>query len=131
MKFLAEDDRLIITLEGWEVVWSLRRTLVIPRTAIVSLAWTPEFTYTGERFFRLGGTGAPGMLYAGNFRGGSGWYFLFVRRPKGRNWLTGGSFKAPDILDITTQGYTYGRLLLSCRPDIGVSLMNWFKHARR
>lgn len=129
MKFLAEDDTVTITFEGWEIIWCLRRKLVIPRAAITSLTWTPEFMYTGERFFRLGGTGAPGLLYAGNFRSSSGWYFLFVRRPKGRNWLTGGGFRAPEILDITTQDYKYERLMLSCQPDIGASLMNWFRNS--
>lgn len=126
MKFLAEDDKLTIQLEGLEVLWGFRRRLVIPRPAITSLKWTPQFAYTGNRFFRAGGTSLPGLLYAGTFRSATAWYFLFVRRPKGRNWLTGGSFTVPDVLDITTRGYAYERLMLSCQPDVGASLVAWF-----
>lgn len=128
MKFLADDDGLTIRLEGMEVLWSLRRKIVVPRQKIVSLAWTAQFAYAGERFFRTGGTGAPGLLYAGNYRSAEGWYFLYVHKPKGPHWLTGGVFNAPDILDITTQDFTYKRIMLSCQPDIGASLMNWFSN---
>lgn len=130
MRFVAEDDALIIKLQGAEVLWGLRRKIVIPRDKITSLAWTPQFSYEGERFFRLGGTGAPGLLYAGNFRSAEGWYFLYVQKPKGPNWLTGGTFTAPDILDIGTQDFKYKRIMLSCRPDIGASLINWW-HGQR
>jgi hypothetical protein len=129
MKFLAEDDKLTVSFEGLEIFWAFRRRLVIPRAAITSLNWMPQFSYQGNRFFRLGGVGLPGLLYAGNFRAvGGDWYFLYVSRPRGIHWLSGGPFTALNTLDIVTQDYRYGRIMISCRPDIGAGLMNWFKN---
>lgn len=127
MKFITDKGDLTIELEGFERLWALRRKLVIPRRAITSLAWQAHFNYEGQRFFRAGGTGAPGLLFAGNFWSSSGWYFLYVRRPKGAHWLTGGGFTAPNILNITTEGYTYKRLMLTCEPDVSTSLIKWWR----
>ena len=128
MKFIAEVNQLTIKLEGMEIIWGLRRKIIIPRRKIASLAWTPQFNYTGKSIWRLGGTGAPRLLYAGNYRSADSWYFLYVRRPMG--WISNGKFAAQNMLDISTTDFRYQRIWLSCQPDIGVSLMNWWTLAR-
>ncbi|MEO6761218.1 MAG: hypothetical protein ABI220_02460 [Candidatus Saccharimonadales bacterium] len=124
MKFIAENNQLTIKLEGIEVFWGLRRKIVIPRRKIASLAWTPQFSYTGKSIWRFGGTGAPRLLYAGNFRSGGDWYFLYISRPKGST--SSGQLAAENILDINATDFRYRRILLSCQPDIAASLMNWW-----
>lgn len=125
MKFTADDDKLTITLEGWEVVWALRRTLVIPRAKMTSLEWLPQFTNTHGRLFRVG-TGLPGVIYAGSFKGAEGWNFLYLRQVNGWPLFNNGRITAPNVLEIATTDYPYVRILVTCRPDIGASLANWW-----
>ncbi|HET8709541.1 MAG TPA: hypothetical protein VFL85_04670 [Candidatus Saccharimonadales bacterium] len=126
MKFQADDDKLTITLEGREVVWALKRKLVIPRAKMTSLTWQPQFLNTRGRLFRVG-TGAPGILYAGSFRGTDGWHFLYLRQPKGWPMFNNGRISAPNVLEINTENYPYTRIIVSCREDIGASLTNWWQ----
>lgn len=126
MKFLADDDKLTITLGGWEMVWALRRKLVIPRASIVSLEWKPQFVNERGRLFRVG-TGLPGVLYAGSFKGSEGWNFLLLRQANGWPLFNGGRITAPNVLEIGTTDYPYVRILVTCREDIGISLVNWWK----
>lgn len=127
MKFFAEDDRLIITFQGWEVLWALRRTLVIPRDCISDIEWSPQYTYP-DWLVRVGGTGAPGILYAGNFRSSNnGWYFLFLRQPRGWEWPFRKGITAQNVLVITAHDYRYKQLLFTATPEIGASLTNWYR----
>lgn len=126
MKFMADDDRLTITMEGWEVVWCLRRKLVIPRAKMTSLEWLPQFTNTRGPLFRVG-TGLPGVIYAGSFRGKEGWNFLHLRQVNGWPLFNGGRITAPNVLEIATTDYPYVRILVTCRADIGASLVNWWR----
>jgi len=125
MKFLAEDDRLVVTLEGSEIFFALKRKLVIPRAQIVDLQWLPESTLAG-RLWRIGGADIPRMLWAGRFVGGGKRYFLYVRRPQGLSWKRG-ALQMHNTLTITLQDNFYHQVLLTCDPDIGASLLNWFK----
>jgi hypothetical protein len=124
MKFLAEDDQLVITLEGWEAIWSLRRRLVIPKSAIQAIQWTPQLSYPG-RLWRIGGTGLPGVLYAGNWRGNGMWHFLYLARPHGWGWSPSGTITAENVLTITTRDFAYQQILLTCEPAIGQQLVRW------
>jgi len=128
MKFIAEYDALTIQLEGMEIVASLRRKIVIPRDKITNLTWQPQYVYEGRRVIRLGGVALPRTIFAGNFWGSVGWYFLYVHNPKGARWLRGAAFSADNVLDIATNDYVYKRVILTCQPDIGASLLNWFKN---
>lgn len=125
MKFLAEADNLTVTFEGWEVVWSLKRKLVIPRSQIVDLQWLPETTLAG-RLWRIGGADLPRLLWAGRFIGGGKRYFLYLLRPQGLSWARG-ALQLQHTLSITLQDNFYQQVLLTCDPDTGASLMNWFE----
>jgi hypothetical protein len=123
MKFFADDNQLIVTLEGAEVFFGLKRQLIIPRSSIVNLEWQPALNFT-ERIWRVAGAGIPGVLYAGHFRGNGQRYYLYLRRPRGISWA-GNPIEAENVLVITTQHYPYAQILLTCEPDIGASLLNW------
>lgn len=124
MKIIAEGEALTIKLEGFEAVASLRRKIVIPRQHITNLTWQPVFT-TNQREIRLGGTGLPGLLYAGNWWGKGGWYFLYLHRPQGHP-LAGG-LSAQNVLSLDLAEYPYKAIWLTCQPDIGASLLNWWE----
>ena len=124
MRFIAEDDGLTIKLEGGEMFFGLKRKLVLPREKIVDLTWTPEFNYR-DLLLRIGGTGAPRILYAGHFRDvdTKETLFLYLRRPKGIPELR--SISDANVLAVTMRDYPYAKIFVNCRPDIGTSLMKW------
>lgn len=127
MRFNIEDNALTVELEGAEVLLSLRRKVVIPRGKIAKLEWKADYKYQGLRVIRLGGMALPRTIFAGNFWGPVGWYFLYVRRPSGGRWLKGATFTASNILDITTKNYTYKRVIVDCPPETGAELVKWFR----
>jgi hypothetical protein len=124
MKFIAEDDELTIELQGAEKFWALKSKLVIPRANITDLQWQPNFT--APRTWRLAGTDLPGNLWAGRFYGSGQKYFLYVHNPRGLTWFRRPS-QLQNILSLTTHDYPYAHILLTCQPDIGASLLNWWQ----
>ena len=124
MKFTTDDQNLTITLEGWEVLWGLRRKLVIPASSILSLSWKREFMHTGS-LFRVVGTGAPRVLYAGYFRANGARAYLYMKRPKGMSWTANGTVTAPNILAITTKDYRFPLVLVTSSPEDGQRLADW------
>jgi hypothetical protein len=125
MKFVAEGDTLTITLEGGEMIMSLKRKLVIPRSAITQLDWSPTFALT-QQIWRLGGAMIPGVLAAGRFRGGGDNYFLYMRQVRGLDMS--GTLRAPNILTISTHDFRYKHIVLTCNPEVGAGLVAWWKN---
>ena len=126
MKFLAEQDALIITLEGWELLWGLKRKLIIPRSAIRSLSWQPDYVHHGY-LFRLAGTELPGVLYAGYFKANGKRAYLYVHRPRGISWTAEGTVSMPSALVITTEQYFYPLVVVNCNQEIAERLEDWFR----
>lgn len=126
MKFVAEQNSLTITLEGWEVVLGLKRKLIIPRASITSLTWQQEFVHRGS-LFRVFGSGFPGVLYAGYFRANGKRAYLYVRRPRGMSWVADGIVTMPKSLVITTENYYYPLTVITSSPEIGTRLEEWFR----
>jgi hypothetical protein len=126
MKFQADQDSLTITLEGWEVVWGLKRKLVIPRAAITNLTWQAEFVQRGS-LFRVAGTSLPGVLFAGYFRANGKRAYLYVRQPRGMSWTADGLVTIPAALVITTENYRYSLVIASSTQEIGERLVSWFR----
>lgn len=124
MKFVAEDETLTVKLTGMEVALGLKRRLVIPRERSTSLDWLPDFTFRGK-LWRLAGAGIPGVLYAGHFRASGEAYYLYLYQPVGVGWVNG-LVRAQNVLVITTQGYKYKQVLLTCNPEVGAGLLNWY-----
>ena len=126
MKFLAENETLTITLEGWEIVNGLKRKIVINRGQIADLTWQTEFRFVGS-LFRVGGVGLPRVLYAGHFRANGNRAFLYLRQPKGMSWTPHGIITAPNVLAITTVNHRYSLILLNCDEQTGKGIANWWK----
>jgi hypothetical protein len=126
MHFIANEDSLVVKLQGWEVLLGLRRKIIIPRSSIISLTWQPEFRFQGS-MFRVGGTGLPTVLYAGHFRGNGQRYYLYMHQPRGMSWTADGVITAPHILDIQTVDFRIARLLLTCNKETADKLIGWWQ----
>jgi hypothetical protein len=127
MKFLAEDDNLTITLEGWEVLLGLKRKLIIPKTNIMNLTWQPKFVHRGS-LFRVVGTGFPGVLYAGRFHANGQRAYLYMKKPRGMSWTADGLVEAPNMLVIAIEDFRYPLVLISSTPEVGDRLTSWFRN---
>jgi hypothetical protein len=125
MKFIAEDNSLVVKFEGLEVLWGLKRKLVLPRDKIVDLVWAPEFD-TADLMVRIGGSNVPRLILAGHFRDmdAKETLYIYLRRPKG--FTLSRNIHDTNVLTVTMRDYTYAKVIVNCDPDIGASLMNWF-----
>jgi hypothetical protein len=124
MKISHTATDLLITFEGTERFWAFKKNLIVPKKCIVSIDWSKLFTEFDE-IWRVAGTGAPGMLFAGHFRGKGKWQFLFVRKPKGLFWR----FRAADVLEIKTRNFIYAKVLLSVDEQTARELIAWHTRA--
>jgi hypothetical protein len=129
MKFITEDDTLTIKLEGIEVFFGLKRRLVLPRANITNVEWQPAFIFTG-RLWRMGGSGIPGVLYAGRFRAAGDNYYLYMQQPAGVGWVNG-VVRASNVLVITMHDYRYKQIWLTSNPDIAGGVINWWRGSSR
>jgi hypothetical protein len=125
VRFLAEEAVLTITFEGAEILWGLKRRLVIPREQIAELTWQSEYVLP-QRMLRVVGTDVPGILWAGRFVGGGKRDFLYVQRPSGLTW---GRNPQPmrGVLVLDLHDNHFDQIIVSCRPDIGAQLTSWFR----
>ena len=124
MKFTTTSKELTITFEGWEILWGLKRKLVVPKANITSISWQAEYKHTGS-LFRVVGTSAPRVLYAGYFRANGVREYLYMKQPKGMSWTADGVVTAPDIVAIATKNYKYSLVLLTCSAEDGQRLADW------
>jgi hypothetical protein len=129
MKFIADDDQLTIRLQGIEIFFGLQRTLDIQKSKIVSLDWSPQFTFP-QKVWRLAGSSIVGILYAGHFRGNGERYFFYLRNPHGLSWV-GGGISAENVLVITLQNHSYNQVVLTCKADIADGLVGWWHDGAR
>ncbi|HEX7368499.1 MAG TPA: hypothetical protein VF261_02485, partial [Candidatus Saccharimonadales bacterium] len=100
------------------------------RSRIVNLTWEPEYDFS-DLLLRIGGTGAPRIMYAGHFRDldTKENVFLYLRLPKGLPLNR--TMSDANVLAITLRDSPYASVFVNCRPDIGASLTNWFKNTIR
>ncbi len=68
----VDDTHLHVTMRGLDQLWSFRRRLTIPVGNVVFAAryGTPNGGSVPQPTIRTGGTGIPGVVIAGRFRGG-------------------------------------------------------------
>ena len=129
MKFATDETKLIITLQGLEMLWGLRRKLVMPREKIVDLVWISEFD-TADLLLRIGGADVPKVLLAGNFRDvdAKETLYLYLRRPQG--FTLSRTIRDTNVLTVTLRDSRYAKVIVNCDPETGASLMNWFTLGR-
>lgn len=123
MKIIPSPENLTIQLQGLERFFALRSKITIPREKIVRMQFHGTFENHGRTLLRVGGTGAPGLLYAGNFRSEGLPFFLYVQRPKG--WQT---LHANNILEFAAQneGFSETTFLLTVPPEEAQELLTWY-----
>lgn len=123
MKLATNKDSLTITFEGMGNVWALRHKIIIPKNQILDISW--HETFTNKDFgtvWRMAGTGAPWLLYAGYFHGGGKRQFYYVKWPRGFFHTT-----AKNILRIETKdNFPQRRILLTTNPQAANSVIKWF-----
>lgn len=125
MKFITSDNQLTIKLEGLEKFWGLKSKINLPKDKIVSVEFYPMFEFVG-RIWRVGGTGIPGAIYAGHFRGGGQRYYLYLHHPHGVSWASG-HILCQNTLVITTENHHYKQILLTSTPDEAERVLNWWR----
>lgn len=72
-----DGDELVVRFSGLDMVYALRRTVRVPRTAVVSAHTAPP---PSRRGIRAPGTHLPGVLSFGTWRGRFGKDLWGVRR---------------------------------------------------
>ncbi len=73
------NECLVVTFHGWDVVWAFRRRVEVPLAAVVSIL-PEDRSDVPRRGMRIGGTGIPGVIAAGNFGWGDSRQLWNVRR---------------------------------------------------
>lgn len=124
MKFLIQDDMLTITFQGVEQFWALKRRLVVSRADITKATWQEDVQLPRtELGWRIGGTGFPGVLFAGRFAGSEGRNFVYLLRPLG--WLM--TVRVKHVLTLELKDYPYRRLFFTVdRPQIAEQIIAWW-----
>jgi hypothetical protein len=77
-----DDDRIVLEVEGWDKLWSLRSRLELPLAHITGVRADPEPARGWWHGFKLPGTVIPGLLTAGTFYQHGGWVFYDVHDPQ-------------------------------------------------
>ncbi|HSX28124.1 MAG TPA: hypothetical protein VLF60_01600 [Candidatus Saccharimonadales bacterium] len=120
MRFHPEHDTLTVTLEGWERVWALKKSLAIPAAAIMAVTFTPDRPHRVGQWtprLRFPGTAIPGIFLAGTYlwRGERDFWYLHLRRP--------------GVLTIICHpgAFAYNTICLSCDEATGHELLYWWK----
>ena len=67
---MVDDTHLHVTMRGLDVLWSFRRRLRFPIENVLSAAPYRDWESVPKPTIRTGGTGIPGVVIAGRFRGG-------------------------------------------------------------
>jgi hypothetical protein len=129
VKFLAEDSGLTITFEGAEMIWAVKRKLVLPRSQIVDLRWEAGYVLPW-RMLRIIGTDLPWVLWAGRFAGGGHRAFLYVQRPVGVTWGRNPQ-PMPNVLVLNLRDNRYDQVIVTCQPAIGSQLTDWWRGTER
>jgi hypothetical protein len=122
MKFHIEAGELTVRMEGGEALWALKRTLVVPRSAIRTADWHETFRVPRSHLGLRIGTMLPGVLFAGTFIARGIRTFLFMQQPRGLF----GDIEAAHILELTLRDTTYNRMLLTVDDaDMAEKIVRW------
>jgi hypothetical protein len=77
----VSEGKLIVEVEGWDKLWSLRSHLAIPVQDVVRIYADPEIAQSWWKGLRLAGTHVPGVIAAGTFYHHGDWIFWDVHDP--------------------------------------------------
>jgi hypothetical protein len=97
------DDALRVRLTGRDALYSLKRSLVVPLDRVAEVRAVDRDAMRKTKTIRAPGTGLPGRIKAGTFRGSAGKEFWNVRR-------------AHRLLELELRDTEYARVVLEL-PD--------------
>jgi len=75
------DRKLVLEVEGWDKLWSLKSRLEIPLEHVVRIYADPNIAQSWWKGLRVAGTHVPGVIAAGTFYRHGGWVFWDVHNP--------------------------------------------------
>ena len=78
----VSDGNLVIVVEGWDKLWSLRSHLTIPVAHVSKIYADPGIANAWWQGLRVGGTHIPGVITAGTFYHQGNWVFWDVHHPE-------------------------------------------------
>lgn len=104
--FEFDDGDLVVRISGWDIVWSLHRTVRVPVGAIERVYVQAKDPLQNELAFRIRGGSMPGVVMAGRF---SVWKKHRTRDGERQFWLTK---RAAEVLVIDTDVASPARLVL-------------------
>lgn len=122
MKFLLEPNQLIITLEGAEQVWALKRRLQVPHYAIADVDYRTAMPtmqdYQG--YIRIPGTAIPWHFLAGSYKHHKNREFWYVK------------MRQPGVLILTLKPKTlsYDKIRITCAPEIAQDIADWWQERK-
>lgn len=77
---VVEGPDVVIRMDGWDAVWAIAKEVRIPLAQVETVDVVRRADVSLRGLLRWGGTGVPGLLYAGRFRNTRRREFWFVRR---------------------------------------------------
>jgi hypothetical protein len=120
MKFVTDPEQLTIVLEGFEKLWALKSKLVIPRSEMAEVNFTPETPVVQDfsGYLRAPGTAVPWRFLAGTYRrrGDREFWYIHTQQP---GLLT---------IELKNGPLKYERIRISCDANNGQSVIDWWRH---
>ena len=78
----VEGERVVLEVEGWDKLWSLRSRLEIPLEHVRVARWDPQPAMGWFEGLKLAGTDVPNLFRAGTFYQDGGLVFWDVLHPE-------------------------------------------------
>lgn len=76
------DGKLVVEVQGWDKLWSLRSHLAIPIAHVSGVSADSTIAEGWWHGLRVAGANIPGVLTAGTFHQHGNWVFWDVHNPK-------------------------------------------------
>jgi len=78
----VSDGYLIVEVDGWDKLWSLKNRLVIPIQHVIRAYADSSIAESWWKGLRVAGTNVPGVIAAGTFYHHGKWVFWDVHNPE-------------------------------------------------
>jgi hypothetical protein len=78
----VSDGNLVVEVEGWDKLWSLKSRLVIPIVHVTGIYADASIAEGWWKGLRVAGTNVPGVIAAGTFYHHGNWVFWDVHKPE-------------------------------------------------
>jgi hypothetical protein len=123
MKFVTQDNALLIQLEGMERVWALKGHLHVPRTAVLDVDYNAQRPAVQDfwGYLRIPGTSLPWRFLAGTFWRNKEREFWFVRM----------KHLGVMLIELKPDADAYRRIRIGCDPETAQAVADWWHHGKQ